>query len=228
MGIRPSFIVVDDHPLYRHGVTMLVSQELRLECVGEAGSVREALELLATTAPQLAIVDISLQDQSGLDLVRTIKAEHPGTAVLVVSMHEENLYGERALKAGARGYVMKHENPAVLVEAVRGVLEGRIAVSKALGERMLEGVIGGRSDADPVGRLSDRELEVFTLIGRGCGAAEIAGRLGLSVKTVNAYRDHIKDKLDLPSASDLRKFAVEWGSRGRLEPFPTQLGGPFT
>ena len=159
-------------------------------------------------------MDISLQGQSGLDLVRTIKAEYPKTAVLVVSMHEENLYGERALKAGARGYVMKHESPDVLIAAVSEVIEGRIAVSKELRERMLEGIVGGKADMEPVDRLSDRELEVFTLIGRGCGAAEIAETLGLSVKTVNAYRDHIKDKLGLPSASDLRKFAVEWGSRG--------------
>jgi DNA-binding NarL/FixJ family response regulator len=214
MPIRPNFIVVDDHPLYRHGVTMLVGQELRLDCAGEAGSIPEAIELLAAARPSLAIVDISLQGQSGLDLVRTIKAEYPEIAVLVVSMHEENLYGERALKAGARGYVMKHENPSVLIDAVRDVIEGRIAVSAELRERMLEGIAGGRSGAEPVDRLSDRELEVFTLIGKGCGAAEIAERLRLSVKTVNAYRDHIKDKLGLPSAADLRKFAVEWGSKG--------------
>jgi DNA-binding NarL/FixJ family response regulator len=212
MPIKPSFIVVDDHPLYRHGVTMLVGQELRLECAGEAGSLPEALDLLAATKPRIAIVDISLQGQSGLDLVRTIKGEYPDTLVLVVSMHEENLYGERALKAGARGYVMKHESPTALVAAVREVLEGRLAVSEALRERMLEGIVGGKSDAEPVDRLSDRELEVFTLIGKGCGAAEIAEKLSLSVKTVNAYRDHIKDKLGLPTASDLRKFAVEWGS----------------
>ena len=218
MPIRPNFIVVDDHPLYRHGVTMLVGQELRLDCAGEAGSIPEAIELLAAARPSLAIVDISLQGQSGLDLVRAIKAQYPETAVLVVSMHEENLYGERALKAGARGYVMKHENPSVLIDAVRDVVEGRIAVSAGLRERMLEGIVGGKSDAEPVDRLSDRELEVFTLIGRGCGAAEIALKLGLSVKTVNAYRDHIKDKLGLPSAADLRKFAVEWGSRTDKEP----------
>ncbi len=214
MPIRPNFIVVDDHPLYRHGVTMLIGQELRLDCAGEAGSCAEALELLSATRPSIAIVDISLQGQSGLELVRTIKAEYPETAVLVVSMHEENLYGERALKAGARGYVMKHESPGVLVGAVRDVIEGRIAVSSELRERMLEGIVGGKADAEPVDRLSDRELEVFTLIGKGCGAAEIAEKLGLSVKTVNAYRDHIKDKLGMPSASDLRKFAVEWGARG--------------
>jgi DNA-binding NarL/FixJ family response regulator len=212
--IKPSFIVVDDHPLYRHGVTMLIGQELRLECVGEAGSVPEALELLARSKPRIAIVDISLQGQSGLDLVRTIKSDYPDTLVLVVSMHEENLYGERALKAGSRGYVMKHENPSALIAAVREVLEGRIAVSEELRERMLEGIVGGKAEADPLERLSDRELEVFTLIGRGCGAAEIAERLGLSVKTVNAYRDHIKEKLCLPSAADLRKFAVEWGTKG--------------
>jgi DNA-binding NarL/FixJ family response regulator len=211
MAIRPSFIVVDDHPLYRHGVTMLIGQELRLECAGEAGSIGEAMALLASHRPRIAIVDISLQGQSGLDLVRSIKSEYPETIVLVVSMHEENLYGERALKAGARGYVMKHESPTALVDAVREVLEGRLAVSKALRERMLEGIVGGKPEVEPVDRLSDRELEVFTLIGKGCGAAEIAERLGLSVKTVNAYRDHIKDKLGLPSASDLRKFAVEWG-----------------
>jgi DNA-binding NarL/FixJ family response regulator len=213
MPIKPNFIVVDDHPLYRHGVTMLVGQELKLECAGEAGSLPEALALLAATRPRIAIIDISLQGQSGLDLMRTIRSDYPDTLVLVVSMHEENLYGERALKAGARGYVMKHESPTALVAAVREVLEGRIAVSDALRERMLEGIVGGKADAEPVDRLSDRELEVFTLIGKGCGAAEIAERLGLSVKTVNAYRDHIKDKLSLPSAADLRKFAVEWGSR---------------
>jgi DNA-binding NarL/FixJ family response regulator len=215
MPIKPNFIVVDDHPLYRHGVTMLVGQELKLECAGEAGTLPEALALLARARPRIAIIDISLQGQSGLDLMRTIRSDYPETLVLIVSMHEENLYGERALKAGARGYVMKHESPTVLVDAVREVLEGRIAVSETLRERMLEGIVGGKSDVEPVDRLSDRELEVFTLIGKGCGAAEIAGKLGLSVKTVNAYRDHIKDKLALPSAADLRKFAVEWGARGQ-------------
>jgi DNA-binding NarL/FixJ family response regulator len=213
MAMRPKFIVVDDHPLYRQGVATLIAQELRLDQAGEAGSIAEARTLLEQTRPRIAIVDISLQGQSGLELVRTIKSDFPETSVLVVSMHEENLYGERALKAGARGYVMKHENPSALLEAVREVLEGRIAVSEELRERMLEGIVGGKADADPVERLSDRELEVFTLIGRGCGAAEIAERLSLSVKTVNAYRDHIKEKLGLPSAADLRKYAVEWSTK---------------
>ncbi len=210
MGIHPSFIVVDDHPLYRHGLVMLVSQELRLECAGEAGSVAEALELLRGTKPRLAIVDISLQEHNGLELVRSIRAERPEILVLVVSMHEENLYGERAIKSGARGFVMKHRSPAELLEAVREVLAGRIAVSPELRERMLEGMVGGAVEGDPIKRLSDRELEVFTLTGKGFGAAEIADRLNLSVKTVNAYRDHIKDKLGLASAAELRKTAVQW------------------
>jgi DNA-binding NarL/FixJ family response regulator len=125
-------------------------------------------------------------------------------------MHEESLYGERSLSAGARGYVMKHEPPSVLLDAVRTVLEGRVAVSESLRERMLESMVGGRREGDPVSRLSDRELEVFRQIGKGCGSAEIAEALGLSVKTVNAYRDHIKNKLNLTTASDLRKYAVEW------------------
>ena len=210
MSLKRSFIVVDDHPLFRHGMADLIVQELRLEAAGEAGSIPEALDLLAKAKPDLAIVDISLQGKNGLDLVRTIKADHPAVAVLVVSMHEESLYGERSLSAGARGYVMKHEAPAAILAAVRTVLEGKVAVSDALRERMLAGLVGGKRDGDPVQRLSDRELEVFRLIGRGCGAAEIAETLSLSVKTVNAYRDHIKEKLNLATAADLRKYAVEW------------------
>ncbi len=212
MSLKPRFIVVDDHPLYRHGVTALIVQELRLVSAGEAQDIAEALDLLSREKPDLAIVDISLQGKNGLDLVRTIKSEYPATATLVVSMHEESLYGERALSAGARGYVMKHEPPSALLDAVRTVLDGRVAVSETLRERMLESLVGGRRDGDPVSRLSNRELEVFRQIGMGCGSAEIADALGLSVKTVNAYRDHIKNKLNLANASDLRKYAVEWNS----------------
>lgn len=210
MSLKPTFIVIDDHPLYRHGVVTLIVQELHLEAVGEGGSIPEALDLLRDQKPNLAIVDLSLQEKNGLELVKIIKNEYPSVAVLVVSMHEESLYGERALSAGARGYVMKHEAPATLLNAVRLVLEGKIAVSPALGERMLAGIVGGRHEGDPVDRLSDRELEVFRLIGRGYGAAEIGDLLNLSVKTVNAYRDHIKEKLNLESAANLRRYAVEW------------------
>jgi DNA-binding NarL/FixJ family response regulator len=136
--------------------------------------------------------------------------DHPHAKTLVVSMHDENLYGERALLAGARGYVMKHEPPSVLIAAVESVLQGRLAVSEALRERMLEARVGGLPSDDPVTTLSDRELEVFRRIGEGCGANEIADLLNLSIKTVNAYRDHIKRKLQIDSAAELRKYAVEW------------------
>ncbi len=208
--MKPSFIVVDDHPVYRHGLVMLVVQELHLQAMGEAGSIPEALELLGRKTPDLAIVDISLQEKNGLELVRFIKNEYPQVKVLVVSMHEENLYGERAIAAGAMGYVMKHEPPSRLLQAARTVLEGRVAVSDQLRERMLAGIVRGHHEGDPIERLSDREFEVFRLIGRGYGAAEIANMLHLSVKTINAYRDHMKEKLNLDSAADLRRYAVEW------------------
>ena len=216
MSLNSTFIVVDDHPVYRHGVVALVMQELHLESVGEAATIGEATELLIKGKPDLAIIDISLQGQSGLDLVRIIKNEYPKTAVLVVSMHDESLYGERALKAGARGYVMKHSDPARLLEAVRSVLEGRIVVSDELRDRMMGAMIGGGPSGDTVSNLSDRELEVFRLIGKGFGAAEIAEALRISVKTVNAYREHIKDKIHIETAADLRKYAVEWMSTNPL------------
>jgi DNA-binding NarL/FixJ family response regulator len=212
VSLKHSFIVVDDHPLYRQGVVNLIVQELHLEAAGEAGSIPEALELLREKKPDVAIIDISLQEKNGLELVKMIKSEYPAVKVLVVSMHEESLYGERALSAGALGYVMKHEPPSCLLHAVRTVLEGRVAVSESLRERMLAGLVGGRQGRDPVDRLSDRELEVFRFIGRGYGAAEIAEIFHLSVKTVNAYRDHLKEKLNLESAADLRRYAVEWVS----------------
>jgi len=213
MAMHPTFIVIDDHPLYRQGIMTLISQELHLECVGEAGTISEAIEILSKTKPKLALVDISLQNQNGLELVRLIKSEYPDTLILVVSMHEEALYGERALNAGARGFVMKHENPSVLLDAVQKVLAGRIAVSEDLRQRLLESIVVGKQDSDAASRLSDRELEVFVLIGKGYGATEIAEDLHISVKTVNAHRDHIKEKLCLASAAELRKFAVEWVSR---------------
>ncbi len=214
MAMRAKFIVVDDHPLYRHGVADLIAQELSLESAGEAGTAAEAYELLARTKPDLAIIDISLKGQNGLDVVRAIKADYPGTAAIVLSMHEDGLYGERAIKAGARGYVMKHEPPGALLDAVREVMGGGTAVSDLLRERLMEAVGSAKANEDPVERLSDRELQVFRLIGKGFGAAEIAKELGLSVKTINAYQDHLKEKLNVPSAAELRKYAIEWSSAG--------------
>ncbi|MHC1691916.1 MAG: response regulator [Sphaerochaetaceae bacterium] len=213
MPLKKKFIVVDDHPLYRSGVSALIKQELDLECVGEAASPGEAMEIIGKSHPDLAIIDISLQQQNGLELVSALKASYPRILMLVVSMHEENLYGERAVKAGARGYIMKHQRPESLVEAVRTILAGNIAISDNLKNRLFESLVGHQRSVDPVQDLSNREFEVFSMISRGNGASEIADHMNLSVKTINTYQENIKEKLGIPSASELRKFAVDWATR---------------
>ncbi len=207
-----TFLVVDDHPVFRQGLVALVRSNNRYEVCGEAGSAEEALAALEKMVPDIALVDISLVGQNGLDLVRTLKASHPSMLILIISMHDEVVYAERALKAGARGYVMKQEAASVMLDAITTVLSGKIYVSVAMRDRLLETMFSRReeNEAPSVERLSDRELEVMERIGQGYGAAEIAKMLNLSVKTVNAYRDHIKEKLKVDGAGDLRRFAVKW------------------
>lgn len=210
MSIRKVFIVVDDHPLYRTGIGALVTQELGFECAGEAATPQEAMDLVAKSRPDIAIIDISLRDQNGLTLVETLKSIYPNLLMLVVSMHEETIYGERAIKAGARGYVMKHQPPEELIGAIRQIMKGSIAVSENLKTRLFESMMAGKNSVDPVRSLSGREFEVFSLIGKGYSAAEIADRLALSVKTINTHQDHIKEKLNIASANELRRFALGW------------------
>jgi DNA-binding NarL/FixJ family response regulator len=207
-----TFLVVDDHPVFRQGLVALIRSSGRYEVCGEAGSAEEALAALERVVPDIALVDISLVGQNGLDLVRTLKASHPPMLILIISMHDEVVYAERALKAGARGYVMKQEAASVMLDAITTVLSGKIYVSAAMRDRLLETMFSHReeNEAPSVERLSDRELEVLERIGQGYGAAEIAKMLNLSVKTVNAYRDHIKEKLRVDGAGDLRRFAVKW------------------
>ncbi len=207
-----TFLVVDDHPVFRQGLVALIRSNERYEVCGEAGSAAEALDALQRAVPDIALVDISLVGQNGLDLVRTLKASHPSMQLLIISMHDEVVYAERALKAGARGYVMKQEAASVMLDAITTVLSGKIYVSAAMRDRLLETMFNRReeNEAPSVERLSDRELEVLERIGQGYGAAEIAKMLNLSVKTVNAYRDHIKEKLQMEGAGDLRRFAVKW------------------
>ncbi len=207
-----TFLVVDDHPVFRQGLVALIRSSDRYVVSAEAGSAAEALDALQRAVPDIALVDISLVGQNGLDLVRTLKASHPSMLILIISMHDEVVYAERALKAGARGYVLKQEAASVMQEAIRTVLSGKIYVSSAMRDRLLETMINRReeTEAPSVERLSDRELEVLERIGQGYGAAEIAKMLNLSVKTVNAYRDHIKEKLQVDGAGDLRRFAVKW------------------
>jgi len=206
------FLVVDDHPVFRQGLVALIRSDERYQVCAEAGSAAEALTTLQDAVPDIALVDISLTGQSGLDLVHRLKAAQPRVLILIISMHDEAVYAARALKAGARGYVMKQEAASVMLEAITTVLSGKIYVSAAMRDRLLETMFAdpGESEASTVERLSDRELEVLDLIGQGYGAAEIARTLNLSVKTVNAYRDHIKEKLRIDGAGDLRRYAVKW------------------
>jgi DNA-binding NarL/FixJ family response regulator len=212
MAKSVSFLVLDDHPVFRQGLTALIRSDERYEVFAEVGTPEEALEALEQGVPDIALVDISLMGHNGLDLVKTLKAAHPEMLVLIISMHDEVVYAERALKAGARGYVMKQEAASVVLDAIKTVLSGKIYVSAAMRDRLLETMFNRREsvETDSVARLSDREMEVLELIGQGYGAAETARALNLSVKTVNAYRDHIKDKLHLDGAGELRRFAVKW------------------
>ena len=207
-----TFLVVDDHPVFRQGLVALIRSNERYQVSAEAGTVGESITALDRCVPDIALVDISLVGQNGLDLVRTLKAAHPEMIVLIISMHDEVVYAERALKAGARGYVMKQEAASVMLDAIETVLAGKIYVSAVMRDRLLERMFSTRDDteAPSVERLSDRELEVLELIGQGYGATEVAKVLNLSVKTVNAYRDHIKEKLHIDGAGDLRRFAVKW------------------
>ena len=212
MAKSVSFLVLDDHPVFRQGLGALIRSDERYEVFAEVGTPEEALAAIERSVPDIALVDISLMGHNGLDLVKTLKAAHPDMLVLIISMHDEVVYAERALKAGARGYVMKQEAASVVLDAIKTVLSGKIYVSAAMRDRLLETMFSRRESAEAasVERLSDRELEVLERIGQGYGAAETAKALNLSVKTVNAYRDHIKTKLQLDGAGELRRFAVKW------------------
>lgn len=204
--------LVDDHPLMRKGLILTLEAEPDMLVCGQAADAEEAIELLDDVEPDLLIVDISLPGMSGLELVKHMQALKPHLKILVVSRHDESLYAERAIRAGARGYVMKLEAAKEIVKAVRRVVNGGIYVSQEISERLLLGIATGRESLakSPLEVLSDRELEVFELTGRGHGTREIADRLHLSVKTVESYRARIKNKLNLGSAAELMQHAVQW------------------
>lgn len=203
-------VIVDDHPIMRLGLTQLVESAGDLRVVGEAGSATEALELIdSLDRVDLAIVDVSLPDRSGLELIKDLRAMDERIRCLAISSHDEKVYAERVLRAGGRGYMMKDRAPASLVEAVRRVLDGGIFLSPEMTARMME-VLAGGTGGSPVSVLSDRELEVFRAIGEGKGSREIAGRLHISIRTVDAHRTHIKEKLGLRDAAELNYEAVCW------------------
>ncbi len=203
--------LVDDHPAMRQGLKELISQEADLAVCGEAGDIPSALEAIQKIKPDIAIIDLTLKESSGLDLVKDLKIRVASLPVLILSMHNEALYAERAIRAGARGYIMKEATTENIVSAIRQVLGGEIYLSSGISSRILKKMAGvGAGDTDSVESLSDLELEVFKLIGEGFRTRDIADRLHLSVKTVESYREHIKIKLHLGNAALLTRSAVEW------------------
>lgn len=218
--IKNRVFLVDDHPLVREWLTNLLNQQPDLEVCGEAENAAQALYGIAETKPDLAIIDISLNAASGLDLVKDLCIQHPSVAPLVLSMHEEELYAERAMRAGARGYVRKRETSRSILAAIRRVLEGGIYVSQRLSDKMAVKFLRGHEAVgvpqSRVGELSDRELEVFQLLGKGRSTSEIAGELHLSLKTVQAYCVRAKEKLGLTTAAELLREAILWEESAHL------------
>ena len=211
-----AILVVDDHEVVRLGLREVISHEPDLRVCGEAAEATEAMALARETRPDVVIVDLSLKDSNGMDLIKDISALMPAAAILVLSMHDESFYAERALRAGAQGYVMKEEGTDNIIEAIRKVMAGRIYLSPRMSSLMLEKAAGRTAQQrSPESALSNRELEVFELVGQGLGPTDVAQRLGLSVKTVETYRSHIKDKLGLKNATALRRRAIDWVHRGR-------------
>jgi len=204
--------LVDDHPLVREWLTNLLRNQPDLVVCGEAESPTEALRGIAATGPDIAIVDLSLKSGSGMELIKTIKALHPRTAAIVLSMHEERLYAERALRAGARGYVMKRETAKNVVTAIREVLAGKLYVSAQMTALFAQKFVDGRppTGKSPIEQLSDRELEVFRLLGQGFETRRVAHTMNVSIKTVQAFCARIKEKLQLANASELLREAIRW------------------
>jgi DNA-binding NarL/FixJ family response regulator len=209
---KQGILIVDDHPMMREGLAQLIEHESDLCVAGQADNAAQALQAIGTLLPDLALVDILLPDKNGIELIKDLQTLHPQLPVLVVSMHDETLYAERVLRAGARGYIMKQEGGKKLMQAIRHVLHGQIYVSERMSAKILEIFSGRRAESvkSAVECLSDREFEVFQLIGQGQGTRQIAEHLHLSIKTVEVHRANIKRKLELKNATDLVRYAVRW------------------
>jgi DNA-binding NarL/FixJ family response regulator len=206
-------LIVDDHPAVREALAIRIGREADLEVCGEAADLAEALELAATTEPDVAVIDVALKTASGIDLIRRLKDRHENIRMIVWSMYSEELYAERALRAGARGYINKEQATSKIIEAIRHVLDGKVYLSSAMSQRLLERHVGPTGPGpipSVIGALSDRELDVFRLIGQGVKTAEVAAWLHLSVKTVETYRDRIRAKLDLSDGAKLGLYAMQW------------------
>lgn len=208
-------LIVEDHPIFRMGMKEMIDHEPDMQVCGEAEDVETALDMVSTFRPHLAVVDLSLKESSGMDLVKEIHERHAYCSTLVLSMHDEALHAERCLMAGAKGYIMKQEASESVVTAIREIMSGHIHVSPGIMSRLLN-VLRNQPDAagSPLDRISDRELEVFRLIGRGMTSKQIAIQMNISIKTVGTYRERIKEKLCLENAGELIRFAVIWVETG--------------
>ncbi len=219
MRDKSKIMIVDDHPIFRKGLAQLINEEDDMAVCAEAETVFDAQKMIAKTRPDMLIVDISLKDASGLELVKYMRERNVKIPVLVLSMQEESEYAERAMKAGAQGFIMKQEMTNNVISAIRRVLSGK----NYLSENMLDSILERIGDADrkvpedPVRTLSNRELEVFGMIGRGIKNGEIASRLNVSVKTVGTYRENIKKKLNARNSGQLMKMAIEWNRKINME-----------
>ena len=209
---KSRILLVDDHPIVREGLAEMINHEKDLTVCGTAEDLHHALDRIAAVNPDLVIVDISLKTSNGIELLKNIKLRYPKLLVLMLSMHDETLYAVRALRAGASGYIMKQEATDNVRTALRHVLGGEIYLSEKMEKKMMQQLVGGRAarTGSPLEDLSDRELEVFNLIGQGHGTRQIAEELHLSIKTIESHRAHIKEKLNLKNATELVQQAIQW------------------
>jgi DNA-binding NarL/FixJ family response regulator len=209
---KSKVLLVDDHPIVRQGLTEMINHEKDLTVCGTAEDLHKALDQISVLGPDLVVVDISLKGSNGIELLKNIKVRYPKMRVLMLSMHDESLYAIRALRAGASGYIMKQEATEKVLTAIRQVLKGEVYLSDKMEKRMMQQLVGGRAvrTGSPIEDLSDRELEVFGLIGQGHGTRQIAEELHLSIKTIESHRAHIKEKLNLKNAAELVQHAIQW------------------
>ena len=210
--MKKKIVIVDDHPIVREGFSKLINSESDLEVAGTAEDATEALALMEKERPDVAMIDLSLKESSGIELIKDLQASCPEVRILVVSLHDEEMYAERALRAGAKGFIMKAEAVDDIITAVKKVSCGEIYLSSRMQSKLLEQITSGkpRESISPVDILSDREMEVFQLIGTGVKTKTIASQLNLSVKTIETYKSHLKQKLQLKNGTELLQRAVEW------------------
>jgi DNA-binding NarL/FixJ family response regulator len=215
---RRRIFILDDHPMTRYGLAQLINHEPDLLVCGEAESAVQALAAMKPASPDLVLADITMPGKSGLEFIKDMQIQYPGVAVMVISMHDENIYAERVLRAGGRGYIMKNEGGEKVLEAIRQVLNGQVYVSKSMSAALLVTLTRRHPDLreGTPGALSDREFEVFQLIGQGLSGQQIGQRLNLSVKTVGTHRQHIMQKLKLQTGPELIRQAVRWAAAQQL------------